>query len=138
MAGGYDTRQWNANNHGTGNGSNSGVNNEARNPNIAQVHVTAMITQLMHVVHNNNNQQGNEGDPFARRNKEFGSLGGKRFSGENGGGTVESWIQDCEMIFGRMQLTEVQKQELAAHQLEGSARFWWNYILPSLNTATLT
>lgn len=32
-----------------------------------------------------------------------------------------------------MQLTEVEKQVLAAHQLEGTARFWWNSLIPDLD-----
>ncbi|XP_028105427.1 uncharacterized protein LOC114304472 [Camellia sinensis] len=104
--------------------------------NTVEVNVGEMMAQLLQVVQNNN--QGHQGDPFAMRNKDFGSLGGQKFSGNRKPTAVNAWVQKCEMVFGRMQLTEVQKQELATYQLQGAALFWWNSWKEGLDLTTLT
>ncbi|XP_028075862.1 uncharacterized protein LOC114278075 [Camellia sinensis] len=43
-----------------------------------------------------------------------------------------------EMMAQLLQLTEVQKLELATHQLEGAALFWWNSWKEGLDLTTLT
>ena len=114
MAGGYNLR-----NAGNGNGEAGNVEgNGAGNPNLVQVDVGAMMNQILQAVQNN--PWGNHGDPFARRNIDFTSLGGKPFNGEGTALVADAWLQKCEFVFERMQLTEIQKQELAAHQLEGA------------------
>ena len=79
-----------------------------------------------------------QGSVFARRNKDYKDLGGKRFSGTKIPAKIVGWIKDCETIFSRMELSPVQGQELAVLQLDGTTRFWWDYIAESLNLATMT
>ena len=90
-------------------------------PQMAQVDMGAMFAQLLQAVQN----QPGQGDSFAKRNKDFGSLGGQKFNGEGTPQEAEAWVRKCEFVFERMQLTRVQKQELATQQLEGAALFWW-------------
>ncbi|XP_028057292.1 uncharacterized protein LOC114261251 [Camellia sinensis] len=66
------------------------------------------MTQLLQVVQNNN--QGQQRDPFAKRNKDFGSLGGQKFSGDGRPVATDAWVQKCEMVFGRMQLIELTQE----------------------------
>ncbi|XP_028116982.1 uncharacterized protein LOC114314724 [Camellia sinensis] len=61
----------------------------------------------------------------------------QKFSGDRGPPTADTWVQKCEMVFGRMQFTKVQKQELATHQLESAALFWWNSWKEGLDLMTL-
>ena len=79
-----------------------------------------------------------QGSTFARRNKDFKDLGGKRFAGTETPVEIVGWIRTCETIFTRMELTPVQRQELAVHQLDGTARFWWDSIVDGLDLTTMT
>ena len=139
MAGRYNLRSVESNGIGEGTASNAAVAIAAtatEATNTVQVNVGEMMAQLLQVVQNNN--QGQQGDPFVKRNKDFGSLEGQKFSGDGGPIAADAWVQRCEMVFGRMQLTEVQKQELAPHQLEGAALFWWNSWKEGVDLTTLT
>jgi len=114
MAGGYNLR--NAEN-GSGEAENVGGNG-AGNPNLVQVDVGAMMNQILQAVQNN--LQGNHGGPFAKRNKDFVSLGRKPFDREGSALVANAWLQKCEFIFKIMQLTKIQKQEFVSHQLESA------------------
>ncbi|XP_028065427.1 uncharacterized protein LOC114268450 [Camellia sinensis] len=52
-----------------------------------------------------------QGDPFAKRNKDFSSLGGQKFSGDEGAIAANAWVWKCEMVFRRIQLIEDKKNE---------------------------
>ncbi|KAL5709694.1 hypothetical protein ACHQM5_020352 [Ranunculus cassubicifolius] len=68
------------------------------------------------------------GNQFAKRNKDFISLGGTTFSGETGVIDAMKWIMQCDSLFKVMALSPVEQRELAAHQLTGSALYWWDDI----------
>lgn len=86
-----------------------------------------MMTQLAQ-----NMRQGNQSeDPFTRRNKNFVSLGGERFDGTGDSLVADRWIRKVELIFERMVLTPIQRTELAAHQFDGEAMYWWDSVRQS-------
>lgn len=82
--------------------------------------------------------QTNQGNAFAKRNKEFGELEGYSFAGEGTPAEADQWIVHSEWNFEKMKLTNVQKVELAAHRLEGPALFKWESELKCLGRAMTT
>ena len=60
--------------------------------------------------------------------QEYNQLGGTKFDGSESIIKAQEWILDLERIFTGLVITDAQKRQLAAWQLQGAARNWWRTV----------
>ena len=52
----------------------------------------------------------------------------KRYDGLGGAVKAVTWIEGCEEAFARMELTPIQRRDIATQHLDTTALYWWRAI----------
>ena len=72
-------------------------------------------------------------DDFSKMTKNFTLFGGKRFDGLGGAIKAVTWLEGCEEAFSKMEISTIQKREMATQMLDGAALHWWRAIRAGLD-----
>ena len=75
---------------------------------------------------------------FTVLRKEFSQLGGTPFTGSESIIEAQQWLRSHERIFTGLEITNAQKRQLAAWQLQEAAQDWWESVTANTIEADLT
>ena len=75
---------------------------------------------------------------FTTLSKEYTQLGGTKFSGSEGTIEAQQWLKGLEKIFSGLEITDTQKRQLAAWQLQDAAQDWWESVTSRIEENTIT
>ena len=113
---------------GRGRGSGGG-RGRGRGPTPTQMVIgEAQVQQLLGGLH--------RPDDFSKMTKNFTLYGGKRYDGLGGAIKAVTWLEGCEEAFSKMEISAIQKREMATQMLDGAALHWWRAIRAGLDLLT--
>ena len=75
---------------------------------------------------------------FTTLSKEYSQLGGTKFSGSENIIEAQQWLKSLEKIFSGLEITDAQKRQLAAWQLQDAAQDWWESVTSRIEEDTIT
>ena len=75
---------------------------------------------------------------FSTLSKEYTRLGGVKFTGSESIIEAQQWLKSLERIFTGLEITDAQKRQLAAWQLQDAAQDWWESVTSRTDEETIT
>ena len=75
---------------------------------------------------------------FSTLSKEYTQLGGVKFTGSESIIEAQQWLKSLERIFTGLEITDAQKRQLAAWQLQDAAQDWWESVTSRTDEENIT